>query len=381
MANGGRHRGESATSVAIEDMSEQPLTTEEIRNRVKTVQAVRFGDVLPHPHNPKDHHPEQREAFRGAVRDVGFTSIPIAYHSERHNGKLTWADGHLRGSEVADYVGQVAILDIDDKEADYVIATTDPIAGMVRYDNEKLDALLREVSSGSAAVMDMLAGLAEGAGLYLDEKPIGAGGDEFDTEPQEGETRAKRGDLWQMGEHRLLVDDCTVKANVERLMGGEKAEMVFTDPPYGVDYTGGHFHSGNVNIKRERERLGGDTDTAIYAAFLSSVLPLVDGACYVWFADSKARDVYNAVFEQRGEIHALIIWHKVNAKYAAMNAQYKQRHEPCLYFKPKGSTLRWVGASDECTLWEIKRDAVNDMHPTQKPIDLSPKGNWRTWTR
>jgi DNA modification methylase len=53
-----------------------------------------------------------------------------------------------------------------------------------------------------------------------------------------------------------------------------------------------------------------------------------------------------------------------------MNAQYKQRHEPCLYFKPKGSTLRWCGPSDECTLWEIKRDAVNEYHPTQKPIAL-----------
>ena len=74
-----------------------------------------------------------------------------------------------------------------------------------------------------------------------------------------------------------------------------------------------------------------------------------------------------------GEIHSLIIWHKINATYAAMNAQYKQRHEVCLYWKPKGKTLRWVGATTEASIWEIKRDARNDMHPTQKPVALAEK--------
>jgi DNA modification methylase len=149
--------------------------------------------------------------------------------------------------------------------------------------------------------------------------------------------------------------------------------MIFTDPPDGVGYTGGHFHSGDVNIKREREELANDENAEIYTKFLPAVLPHVDGPCYMWFAGSKARDVYNAVFDARCEIHALIIWHKTNATYAAMNAQYKQRHEPCLYFKPKGSTLRWCGATTEATLWEIKRDGVNNFHPTQKPIELATR--------
>ena len=68
---------------------------------------------------------------------------------------------------------------------------------------------------------------------------------------------------------------------------------------------------------------------------------------------------------------ALLIWQKTNATYAAMNAQYKQRHEPCLYFKPPKSTLRWIGPSDACTLWEFKRDGVNEFHPTQKPVALA----------
>lgn len=183
--------------------------------------------------------------------------------------------------------------------------------------------------------------------------------------------KVKRGQIWEIGRHRLMCGDSTSKQDAASLMSGKKAEMMFTDPPYGVDYDGGHFHSGDVNIKRERPKLDGDSTAALYGQFLPVALPHVDGPCYMWFAGSKAQDVYNAVSESRCEIHALLIWHKTNATYASMNAQYKQRHEPFLYFKPKGSTLRWIGPSDECTLWEIKRDGVNEWHPTQKPIELA----------
>ena len=157
------------------------------------------------------------------------------------------------------------------------------------------------------------------------------------------------------------------------MMDGAKAEMLFTDPPYGVNYEGGHFHSGNVNIKRKREKLKADDNDAIYGAFLPIVLPVIDGPCYVWFADSRGVTVYQAMEASNCQIHALIIWHKTNATYAAMNAQYKQRHEPCLYFKPNNSTLRWCGPSDERTLWELPRDARNDFHPTQKPVSLAAR--------
>ncbi len=196
--------------------------------------------------------------------------------------------------------------------------------------------------------------------------------DDFDEEPPE-EPISKRGDIWLLGRHKLMCGDCTSREDIKILMAEEKADMLFTDPPYGVNYTGGHFHSGDVNIKRPREKLIADDTANIYREFLPVVLPFVDGPCYMWFAGTKGREVYNALHENNTEIHALLIWHKVNAKYAAMNAQYKQRHEPCLYFKPKGSTLRWIGPTTESTVWEIKRDAVNEYHPTQKPISLAAK--------
>ncbi len=198
-----------------------------------------------------------------------------------------------------------------------------------------------------------------------DDEPTG----DADAVPEvEDVPTSKRGDLWILGEHRVLCGDSTSADDVARLMNGELAEMTFTDPPYGVNYTGGHFHRGM--IVRKREKLANDTSEQIYTDVIPVIANFCDGPVYTWFADTKPLALYEAV-NKIGTIHALIIWHKTNAKYAAMNAQYKKRHESCLYWKPKKSTLRWCGASTENTLWEIKRDYANTFHPTQKPIDLA----------
>jgi len=209
--------------------------------------------------------------------------------------------------------------------------------------------------------------------LAATELPPEEGNTDPDDVPEAPEDPiTKPGDLWILGNHRLLCGDSTNPQHVERLMDGKKADMVFTDPPYGVNYEGGHFHSGDVNIKRKREKLANDSDDQIYSDVIPLIASFCNGPCYTWFADTKPLKLYQAV-EAVGQIHALIIWHKTNAKYAAMNAQYKQRHEPCLYWKPKGSTLRWCGASTEATLWEMKRDATNNFHPTQKPVELAER--------
>ena len=197
--------------------------------------------------------------------------------------------------------------------------------------------------------------------------------DEKDDEvPDDAPAVVKRGEIWKLGNHRVMCGDSTSKDDVDRLMGGEKADMVFTDPPYGVNYEGGHFHSGDVNIKRKREKLAADNSTEIYSKVIPVIAQFCDGPCYTWYAASKELAVYQAIAKV-GEYHTMIVWHKINATYAAMNAQYKQRHEPCVYWKPKGSTLRWCGPTDERTIWELKRDAQNTYHPTQKPVELAER--------
>lgn len=147
--------------------------------------------------------------------------------------------------------------------------------------------------------------------------------------------------------------------------------MVFTDPPYGVSYTGGvqFDKEGNPEMHNRQMILNDDVD--IYDDVLKVLSQVTDGPCYIWFAGTKAASLYRAA-EKYGELHSLIIWVK-NGGYGALMANYKQKHEPCLYWKPKGAKLNFVGATTETTIWEINKDGVNNYHPTQKPVALPAK--------
>lgn len=346
----------------------------EWRDRYVETITVRADEIAAHPRNPKVHGEFQKEALTGLLADVGKVDSLKAYRDA--SGKLICWDGHCRRDLNPAEMWRVDVFDLQEEEVLLLLASFDPVGWQAQQSAVKLNDLLRDVSTGQAAVMEMLSREAERCGAIAElggNPEPGAGGDEFDAAPEETQTRVLYGDLWACGDHRVLCGDSTKAADVARVMAGEKAQMMFTDPPYGVNYEGGHFHSGDVNIKRKREELENDHDAEIYTRFLPVALSAVDGPCYMWFADSKARDVYNAVHGAGCEVHALIIWHKTNATYAAMNAQYKQRHEPCLYFKPKGSTLRWCGATTEATVWSQDRDGINEFHPTQKPIALALK--------
>jgi site-specific DNA-methyltransferase (adenine-specific) len=195
--------------------------------------------------------------------------------------------------------------------------------------------------------------------------------DDFDEEKEHIEVRCKRGDVWQLGDHRLMCGDSTSKEDVAKLMDGVKADMAFTDPPYGVKYTGGvQFNSDGSVEQNNREMIAND-DKDIYEDVFKILKEFVTGACYIWFAGTKAASLYNAA-EKYGEIHSLIIWVK-NGGYGALMANYKQKHEPCLYWKPKNARLNFCGATTETTIWDIKKDGINEYHPTQKPITLASK--------
>lgn len=328
------------------------------------------ADLAANPHNWRTHPQHQVDSLRDVISQVGWAGA--ALFNER-TGRLI--DGHCRQKLGIEQGGKIPVLIGSWSEAQemLILATFDPIAGEAEADAAKLDEVLRAVSDGgSEAIAALIDGLARDNGIVPGDGSGEVSEDDVPEPPKEAVTRP--GDLWVLGDpdsgHRLLCGDSTKAEDVKRLMGGERADMMFADPLYGVSYDGGHFHSGDVNIKRSREKLAGDDDVGIYARFLPVCLPHVDGPCYLWFAGTRGRAVFDAVEDAGGIISAMLVWHKTNATYAAMNAQYKQRHEPCLYFKPKGSTLRWVGPSDACTLWEFDKEGINKLHPTQKPVAL-----------
>ena len=182
---------------------------------------------------------------------------------------------------------------------------------------------------------------------------------------------SKRGEVYQLGRHRIMCGDSTKIEDVEKLMDGKKADMVFTDPPYGVSYTGGLQFKKTGVVKDNQEMIEGDETAEIYSKVIPILADFCNGACYTWFAGTKAKSIYEAI-ESVGDIHALIIWVK-NGGFGALNANYKQKHEPCLYWCAKGKRLNFTGATTETTIWNIDKDGLNKLHPTQKPVALAHK--------
>lgn len=184
------------------------------------------------------------------------------------------------------------------------------------------------------------------------------------------EPTVRRGDVWQLGRHRLMCGDSTIVSDVERLMGGELADLVFTDPPYGVDYDGGHAVKG-----KRREKLANDDSVDIYgdSVPMMAAFSKEEAALYLWFACTKADTVLQVLQANNYETRSWLIWNKNMAQFGAIGAQYKQKHEPCLYAYKKGNAPFWSGPNNEVSVWDISRASKNEFHPTQKPAELSER--------
>jgi site-specific DNA-methyltransferase (adenine-specific) len=176
------------------------------------------------------------------------------------------------------------------------------------------------------------------------------------------------GDLFEIGEHRLLCGDSTDSDQVAKLMNGQKADMVFTDPPYGVSYTGG-LKNGENGLEQNGRQMIKNDDIDLYEDAVIIADMFCSGPVFMFYADTVPFGLYRGVENVKGQVIALLIWKKEGG-YGALGASYKPNHEPCLLWKTKGSNLNFIGDTTENRIWEIKKDGKNKLHPTQKPIEI-----------
>jgi DNA modification methylase len=172
--------------------------------------------------------------------------------------------------------------------------------------------------------------------------------------------------LWCLGNHKLLVGDATDRSAVARLMAGDTADLVFTDPPYNVNYEG--YTEDRLTIK-------GDRMTAEqFQQFLQSTfgsyraIAKAGASLYVCHSSSWQREFQGAMESAGFEVRCQIIWAKNT--FAWGFGRYKFQHEPIFYAHVGGQKDPWYGDKSQSTLWQEKKPAANRIHPTAKPVEL-----------
>jgi DNA modification methylase len=339
-----------------------------IKDRIKELRRVPASSLVPNPKNWRQHPPAQQRAMAAALDEIGFADAMIA--REIDDGKLQLIDGHLRQETAGDELVPVLVLDVSEDEADKLLATLDPLAAMATADAEKLSDLISHMTINSDDLQSVVDGIAEDAGVSTTPDIIE---DQVPDPPVDPITQP--GDLWVLGDHRVLCGDSTNTDDVGRLMGGETASMLFTDPPYGVNHVG-----GTKDPRRKTHRSGGVVHNDDSEQFLSVVVPSLshavdmtkDGACwYVAGPPGPAGVGFASWLLDAGILRQMIVW--VKHAFVFGRSDYHFRHEMVFYGWKPGASHHAVEDRSQDTVWEFDRGDKSVDHPTSKPVELVSK--------
>ncbi|MEW6248970.1 MAG: site-specific DNA-methyltransferase, partial [Nitrospirota bacterium] len=208
------------------------------------------------------------------------------------------------------------------------------------------------------------------AELLAGEEPEHEGQTEDDAVPEiPEEPVSKPGDVWRLGPHRLVCGDATAaEAYAQLFPDGERADMVFTDPPYNVNYA----NSAKDKLRGKHRPILNDALGAGFHDFLYDALSLLvahtRGAIYVAMSSSELDTLQAAFRSAGGHWSTFIIWAKNT--FTLGRADYQRQYEPILYGWPEGAERHWCGDRDQGDVWQIKKPQKNDLHPTMKPVEL-----------
>jgi DNA modification methylase len=323
--------------------------------------------LIPYAKNARTHSDEQVAQIAGSIKEFGFNN-PILVDKDNSviagHGRLMAARKlgmdkvpvvelqHLTESQRKAYVladNRIALnsgwdtsmlsLELQDLKDDIDLS-------LLGFDPDELDALLNPIE--------------ETEGLT----------DEDAVPDVPDEPKTKLGDIYILGNHRLMCGDSTSIDDVDKLMDGQKADMVFTDPPYGVSYTGGHNQKKREGIIADTLQGNDLTDLFADALLCATMVTKDHSAFYIWYANGKAVETFASFSKLPLKVRAVLCWYKVKSGLGAFMSQYIPNYEPCIYAYKDGCSPQWFGASDEKTVWELKKEAKNEYHPTQKPIEL-----------
>ena len=323
--------------------------------------------LLPYARNARTHSEEQVAQIAASIAEFGFTN-PILAGAD---GVIVAGHGRLAAAHKLGLalVPVVVLEHLSPTQRRALVIADNRIAENAGWDEAMLRIELVTLQDDDFDVS--LTGfdadaLAE---LLADEDGNGAGETDDDAVPEITETPISRlGDVWVLGGHRLLCGDSTKAECFEQLLQGEPVDMVFTDPPYNVNY---------ANTAKDKMRgtnraiLNDNLGDGFYDFLLAALTPTIAncrGGIYVAMSSSELDVLQSAFREAGGKWSTFVIWAKNT--FTLGRSDYQRQYEPILYGWPEGATRHWCGDRDQSDVWQIKKPHKNDLHPTMKPVEL-----------
>jgi DNA modification methylase len=337
-----------------------------------TISEVAIDELKADPANPRRISDAELEALTRSLREFGLVDPIIARASDR-----TVIGGHQRllaARRLGLKTVPVIYLDVSKEKAQLLNVALNKISG--DFDQELLARLLADL----AATPDLdltLSGFEEKEitqfikGLEARDKrdrPESLDLDETLRAAYEN-PRAQLGDLFQLGEHRVLCGDATSREDIERLLAGARALMAFTDPPYNVSL-GDH---GGSQQGQSRRRIKNDSmDPEAWETFCRgwahNLVTSVDGALYICMSTKEWPTVSTVLADAGGHWSDTIIWEK--DRFVLGRSDYQRAYEPIWYGWREGVKRHFAGGRDQGDVWRIERPSESPLHPTMKPLPL-----------
>ena len=323
--------------------------------------------LLPYARNARTHSDAQIAQIAASIAEFGFTA-PILAGSD---GVIVAGHGRLSAARKLglDTVPVVVLDHLTQTQRRALVIADNRIAENAGWDDEMLRIELAALAEDDFDVA--LTGFDDEAlaDLMAGEEPDNEGQTDEDAAPEVPvKPASKSGDVWIMGQHRLLCGDSTDAASYVQLLQGQPVDMVFTDPPYNVNYA----NSAKDKMRgTERAILNDNLGAGFYDFLLAALTPTVahcEGGIYVAMSSSEL-DVLQAAFRAAGgKWSTFVIWAKNT--FTMGRADYQRQYEPILYGWREGAKRHWCGARDQGDVWQIKKPHKNDLHPTMKPVEL-----------
>lgn len=317
---------------------------------------VDVNSLKPYKNNPRNND-NAVSAVANSIREFGF-KVPIVIDSDH-----VIVAGHTR-LKAAQALGLSTVPcivadDLTDEQIKAFRLADNKVGELAEWD---IDLLIDELELLDS--IDMSEFGFEEIG-FEDESPA-VENYEIPDNIDEIEPRSQRGDVFLLGKHRLMCGDATSQSDMNALMGDVVADLYLTDPPYGVNYTGGTAKALTI----ENDHL----PSGEFREFLCSAFMCVDshlkegGAFYIWHANKESFNFYAACNDVEWSVRQVLIW--VKNSLVLRRQDYHWKHEPCLYGWKDGAAHLWNSDRKQTTVLEFDRPTRNSEHPTMKPVDL-----------